>query len=108
MARTGYRPVRFHDLRHGSATHRAAFGEHPAITAQRLGHALPGPTLGIYTHRTRGAQRPVSAQIEAVLTGKRNPLVLVEDDTDDADATSGDRFVTKTGSEGPSDAREAL
>jgi integrase len=104
VARTGYRPVRFHDLRHGHATHRAAMGEHPHTTAERLGHASAAFTLDRYTHRTTGAQRRVSAQIEAALTGSRNPLVLVED----ADAESRDHPVTKTGVEAPNQSREAL
>lgn len=44
------RPVRFHDLRHASATFVLLWGESPLAVSRRLGHATAGFTLSVYGH----------------------------------------------------------
>lgn len=42
--------VRFHDLRHTSATLMLADNVHPKIVQQRLGHSKISTTLDTYSH----------------------------------------------------------
>jgi integrase len=42
--------IRFHDLRHTSATLLLASGEHPKVVQERLGHASISETLDRYSH----------------------------------------------------------
>lgn len=49
--------IRFHDLRHTSATLLLAKGIHPKIVQERLGHADISMTLNRYSHVTPDMQR---------------------------------------------------
>jgi integrase len=49
--------IRFHDLRHTSATLLLAKGVHPKIVQERLGHADISMTLNRYSHVTPDMQR---------------------------------------------------
>jgi integrase len=57
--------IRFHDLRHSHATHMLAFGVHPKIASERLGHATVGLTLDTYSHVIPGMQADAVARIDA-------------------------------------------
>ncbi len=52
--------IRFHDLRHTSATLMLANGEHPKIVQERLGHADIAMTMR-YSHVTMRRQRGPAA-----------------------------------------------
>jgi integrase len=54
---TGLPKIRFHDLRHTSATLLLAQGVHPKIVQERLGHADISMTLNRYSHVTPDVQR---------------------------------------------------
>jgi integrase len=54
---TGLPKIRFHDLRHTSATLLLAKGVHPKIVQERLGHADISMTLNRYSHVTPDMQR---------------------------------------------------
>lgn len=53
----GLPKIRFHDLRHNSATLLLAKGVHPKIVQERLGHADISMTLNRYSHVTPDMQR---------------------------------------------------
>jgi integrase len=55
--RAGVRPVRFHDLRHTTATVMLAQGIDVRTVADVLGHADVATTLRTYIHSTEGASR---------------------------------------------------
>ena len=48
--------IRFHDLRHGHASHLLRQGVHPKVVSERLGHTSVGFTLDTYSHLLPGMQ----------------------------------------------------
>lgn len=50
IKRIGLSPLRFHDLRHTSATLLLRAGVHPKIVSERLGHSGVAITLDTYSH----------------------------------------------------------
>jgi integrase len=60
--------LRFHDLRHTSATLLLAQGVHPKIVQERLGHADISMTLNRYSHVTPDMQRQAADTLDAVFT----------------------------------------
>lgn len=61
--------IRFHDLRHTSATLMLANGEHPKIVQERLGHANVSMTLDRYSHVTMDMQRGAADRLDALIAG---------------------------------------
>jgi integrase len=59
--------IRFHDLRHTSATLLLAEGVHPKIVQERLGHADVSITLNRYSHVTPTMQREALDILDAAL-----------------------------------------
>ncbi len=66
VASAGVPRIRFHDLRHTSATLMLANGEHPKIVQERLGHADIAMTMR-YSHVTMGMQRDAADRLDASL-----------------------------------------
>ena len=64
--------LRFHDLRHTSATLAAARGEPLKVTQERLGHASAATTLRMYGHATP-EMHGEAANLRAGLRGERQP-----------------------------------
>ncbi|MGB3330482.1 MAG: tyrosine-type recombinase/integrase [Thermomicrobiales bacterium] len=60
--------IRFHDLRHTSATLLLAQGVHPKIVQERLGHADITMTLNRYSHVTPDMQRMAADTLDAALS----------------------------------------
>jgi integrase len=50
LARSGLPKIRFHDLRHSTASLLLAMEKHPKIVQEMLGHATIGITLDTYSH----------------------------------------------------------
>jgi integrase len=50
LERAGLPRVRFHDLRHGTASLLLALGEHPKVVQELLGHSTIGITMDLYSH----------------------------------------------------------
>lgn len=59
--------IRFHDLRHTSATLLMAEGIHPKVVSERLGHSQISTTLDLYSHVTPTMQRQAADALDAVL-----------------------------------------
>jgi integrase len=59
--------IRFHDLRHTSATLALAEGVHPKIVAERLGHSNVGMTLNKYSHVSMDMQREAADRLDKAL-----------------------------------------
>jgi integrase len=57
--------VRFHNLRHTSATLLLGQGVHPTIVQERLGHADIAMTLNLYSHVTPDMQRMRADTLDA-------------------------------------------
>jgi len=76
VKKSGLRPVRLHDLRHGHATIGLRSGIHPKVMSERLGHSSVVMTLDLYSHAVFSLQREAA---EAVAS-----LIPVCDDPPDA------------------------
>jgi integrase len=61
--------IRFHDLRHISATLMVANNLHPKIVQERLGHANIGITLDRYSHVSQDMQKEAASQLDKLLEG---------------------------------------
>ena len=69
VAAAGVRRIRFHDLRHTSATLALAAGIHPKVVSERLGHSSIAITLDLYSHVTPSLQAEAAEKLGAVLLG---------------------------------------
>ncbi len=65
----GVPKIRFHDLRHTSATLALAAGIHPKVVSERLGHASIAITLDLYSHVTPSMQSDAADKLGAVIFG---------------------------------------
>ncbi len=65
--------IRFHDLRHTSATMLLSAGIHPKVVQERLGHAQISVTLDTYSHVLPGMQREAAAKFDEMLAAKPAP-----------------------------------
>lgn len=64
--------VRFHDLRHTSATLLLSAGVHPKVVQERLGHSRINVTLDTYSHVMPELQRQAAEQLDALLSPESN------------------------------------
>lgn len=63
------RMIRFHDLRHTSATLLLAANVHPKVVQERLGHSKVSVTLDIYSHVLPSMQKEAAGKLDAMLKG---------------------------------------
>jgi integrase len=66
--KAGLPEIRFHDLRHTSATLMLANGTHPKIVQERLGHSDVSMTLNRYSHVAMDMQREAADQLDERLS----------------------------------------
>jgi integrase len=66
IERAGVPRIRFHDLRHTSATLLLASGEHPKVVQERLGHASISETLDRYSHVSADMQQRAAARFDVI------------------------------------------
>ncbi|GJM80180.1 hypothetical protein HMSSN139_26760 [Paenibacillus sp. HMSSN-139] len=59
--------IRFHDLRHTSATLLINQGVHAKIISERLGHADIGTTMDVYGHVIKKADQKAAAIFDQIL-----------------------------------------
>lgn len=69
--------IRFHDLRHTSATLLLAEGVHGKIVQERLGHANIAMTLDLYSHVTADMQRAAADRLDALIQGHEDATTMV-------------------------------
>jgi integrase len=62
--------IRFHDLRHTSASLMLAQGVHPKIVQERLGHSQIGITMDTYSHVMQGMGKEAAGKLNAILAAK--------------------------------------
>jgi integrase len=65
----GVRQIRFHDLRHTSASIMLLSGTNPKVVSERLGHATVGFTLDRYSHLLPGLQEEAAERTGALIYG---------------------------------------
>ena len=71
IKKNNLRYIRFHDLRHTSATLLINQGVHAKIISERLGHGNINTTMNIYGHALRSADQSAADKFETILTGKK-------------------------------------
>ncbi|MDR6884323.1 site-specific integrase [Bacillus sp. 3255] len=75
IKKNNLRYIRFHDLRHTSATLLINQGVHAKIISERLGHGNIGTTMNIYGHALRTADQSAADKFDKFLINKqRNEL----------------------------------
>jgi integrase len=67
LRRAGVPRVRFHDLRHSTATLLLGMGVHPKIVSEILGHATVAITLDTYSHVTPAMHRGAAEAMSSLL-----------------------------------------
>jgi len=68
--KSGLTGIRLHDCRHTHASLLLKQNVHPAVVAQRLGHASVQITLDIYSHILPGIQEAAAKQFDDILMAK--------------------------------------
>lgn len=59
--------IDFHGLRHIATSFMVATGEHPKVMQNRIGHATPNLTIGLYSHVPDGVDRAAADRLEELL-----------------------------------------
>ncbi|MGH7137864.1 MAG: tyrosine-type recombinase/integrase, partial [Pirellulales bacterium] len=62
----GLPEIRFHDLRHTSATLLMLDGVHPKIISERLGHSKVGITMDLYSHVQPSAGKEAAQRFDGI------------------------------------------
>jgi integrase len=70
LARAGLPKIRFHDLRHGTASLLLVEGVNPRVVMERLGHSTIALTLGTYSHVIPALDREAAARLDRALSGR--------------------------------------
>jgi integrase len=78
IARSGVRPIRFHDLRHTCATLLLSRGVSARMVMDVLGHSQIAVTMNVYGHVIPAMQHEAAGHMDAAL-GEQDP----DEDTDD-------------------------
>ncbi|WP_127484282.1 site-specific integrase [Paenibacillus ehimensis] len=68
IKKNGFRYIRFHDLRHTSATLLINQGVHAKLISERLGHGSITTTMNIYGHALRSADQAAAEKFENLFT----------------------------------------
>lgn len=63
-------PIRFHDLRHTSASLMLSIGVHPKVVSERLGHSSVVITLDTYSHLLMNMQSDATEGLSKLLSNK--------------------------------------
>lgn len=80
LKKAGLPDIRFHDLRHSTATFLFALGVHPKVVQELLGHSEIGITMDIYSHSLPTMQEDAMQKMADAFLEK-----LKEDDTQKGD-----------------------
>jgi len=69
LRKAGLPDIRFHDLRHSSATMLLSMGVHPKIVQEILGHSQISMTLDVYSHVLPTMQQEAMSKLNDALQG---------------------------------------
>jgi len=69
LKKAGLPDIRFHDLRHSSATMLLSVGVHPKVVQEILGHSQISMTMDIYSHVLPTMQQEAMSKLNSVLQG---------------------------------------
>ena len=67
LAAAGLPRMRWHDLRHATATLMLAAGEHPKVVQELLGHSTMAVTMAVYSHVIPSLKRDAADRMDALL-----------------------------------------
>jgi integrase len=67
LKQSGLPEIRFHDLRHSSATLLLSLGVHPKVVQEILGHSQISMTLDIYSHVLPSMHQDAVARLNAAI-----------------------------------------
>ncbi|HZG81763.1 MAG TPA: tyrosine-type recombinase/integrase [Brevibacillus sp.] len=70
LKKNGLRYIRFHDLRHTSATLLINSGVHAKIISERLGHASIATTMNVYGHALQSADKEAANKFNSIIPMK--------------------------------------
>jgi integrase len=68
LAKAELPDIRFHDLRHTSATLLLSAGVHPKVVQERLGHSQISITMDVYSHVLPTMQREAAGRLDSILS----------------------------------------
>jgi integrase len=68
LKRAGLPPVRFHDLRHSTASLLGSLGVPAKVIQEIMGHSQISVTMDVYSHTMPGMQDEAMAKLNALLT----------------------------------------
>ncbi len=68
LKRTGFKHIRFHDLRHTAATILINQGVHAKVISERLGHADIKTTMNVYGHYIRQADEEAADKLNSLFS----------------------------------------
>lgn len=71
IKKNGMRYIRFHDLRHTSATLLINQGVHAKIISERLGHGNITTTMNIYGHSLRSADQAAADKLDSLFNSRK-------------------------------------
>ncbi|GCE28149.1 site-specific integrase [Dictyobacter alpinus] len=74
----GLPDIRFHDLRHSTATLLFSFGVHPKVVQELLGHSQISMTLDVYSHMLPSLQADATSRLNDALS-------FLEDESEETD-----------------------
>ena len=69
LNRAQVKKIRFHDLRHSTASLLLSLDVHPKIVQELLGHSNISVTMDIYSHSIPSLQEGAVAKLDALLSG---------------------------------------
>jgi integrase len=73
LERAGLPPIRFHDLRHGTATMMLAAGQPPRVISDVLGHATVAFTMDVYTEVAEALADAAAEALAAYIPRRNRP-----------------------------------
>ena len=85
LKKAGLPGVRFHDLRHSSATLLLSLGVHPKVVQEILGHSQISMTLDIYSHVLPSMHQEAMARLNAAILVEE----LEKDELEDGQGIAG-------------------
>ncbi|MDF9844591.1 MULTISPECIES: site-specific integrase [unclassified Paenibacillus] len=73
LKKNGFRYIRFHDLRHTSATLLINQGVHAKIISERLGHGNISTTMNVYGHALQSADQAAADKFDSLFRPQSAP-----------------------------------